>query len=171
MTTPTLTKTRQAVWAAIDNRSGLREGDKSVFRKQIRFEDRQPLIEGDSVEEMLGIGDLPALAIWLQDVQMRWRRNTDQEWTANLLIQMWTPHHDLNLAERYAEQVALAIHEQTKANSTVTFVKDAAGRYPEGAGNMNFEPTLIGRTEDGGGANKAVRTSFNIRIPMFQSVN
>lgn len=168
-----LTQGREAVWNAINNADALRVGGQSVFKRQVRFDDSEaPFMEADDWLAWLGYGDLPALAIWTQEVSMGWAENTAQEWIMPLLIRMATPNHSLPEPENLAEQVVLAIHETQIPGTTVSFVKRATSYHPVGAGNFVFTPEYISEAEDSDGENaiKIVETTFNLSLRFKKAV-
>lgn len=166
MSEPVLTKSRNGVWNAITNATDLRENGQSVFHRQLRFDDDTPMLSVDEVEEGLGLGDLPTLAIFSRNVQTQWNRNSDQEWSFTLHLVCWTHGHGQRLPERYAERLLMAVHETVKTG-TLTWVKDATGHHPHGDATIEFTPAFVGDDGD----TPAMRTTVSVRLRILQSIN
>jgi hypothetical protein len=163
----TLTDGRNAVWNAINNAATLLDNGTSVFKKQIKFNNEEPLINQATIEESLCFADLPCMAIWNQSMSMEWFRNTDQEWLNTLLVTFWTPTHALPDAEDWAEKIIVAIFETLPSgnSSPATYVRLASASIPR-IGSVTFDPVDIG----GENTIKSVRTTIAVTLRFLKSI-
>jgi len=168
MSTPELTHARHAVWAAVNAADDLRAAGQSVFRRQLRFDDEPSFLPGgvESIEETIGPGDLPCLAILWGRIAAEWNRNTDMEWTFPLNVFAWTPNHSLLLPEKYAERLIVAIHEQQPTGQTISFVQQATGHHPKNGHSLQFVFSHLGEEPE----SPVVRTELTVQLRIWKSI-
>jgi hypothetical protein len=111
-----------------------------VFEKTWRFDDAMPLQD----ELTPSLSRLPALAIFPASVSPAWWTHELQQWPVLYDVVLWTPRWQLNLAEELIEQVIDAIYRSAPEHSTVPFVKQATGYYPQRLGPITFTRARVG---------------------------
>lgn len=141
MAEPVLTRTRKAIWTAIEKWDGLRKNGRSVFPRggQLKLDDNLTLPE----DAKPSFSDLPAIMITSKDVQMEWVSTGTRAglyWYFILEVRLWTAHFNQETAENLTQQVFLAIHQAKPEGGDVTYVKDATGNHPSPRSSIHFLP-------------------------------
>lgn len=160
----TLTRARRALWDCIDTWHELRQaGDpsKSIFRLKMRWNEDQPLMADfePSLSDFPTIEILPAGAI-----SASWDTNVAQSWPYALEIRVWVQGWSLPELEDLAEKVGRAIFQATPEGSTVSYVKNAIGLYPQ-IGGFTITPVKIQDGSDDEDAVTATRLSLQVLLP------
>lgn len=139
---PILTKTRNAIWAAIDNWSEFTVAGVPVWSR--KFRDASD-IEELSLHDPCG-ADLPAISVTWGPTNPEWWVNVMQNWPQQMFVTFWLPAHQLDLAEQRAVQLTRCLYQSAPAGSTVSYIRAAVGRPPT-KNVVTLEPVELGRSQ------------------------
>lgn len=122
-----LTKTRRAVWDAIDNWQPLQDWEANC---DIQLWKQR--LEGDLNEILSADGsftELPSITYRPADVSESWETNRMAKFVDRLQIDIKTQY--LDQAEELAEMVWQAIWQSAPVDSAISYVRLATGRLPQ----------------------------------------
>lgn len=124
-----LTKTRRAVWDAIDNWTPLTNWASSCgyeLLKQRMEDDLNELLEDDS-----SFFELPSIVVRPGQVAEAWETHRMAKFADQITIDVKTAY--LDQAEELSEMIFQAIWQSAPISTpTVSYIKAATGRYPKG---------------------------------------
>jgi hypothetical protein len=140
---PIFTKTRNAVWNAIDNWPAFTIDEASVWTRKFR--------DPADIEELAlhdpCAADLPAIAVTWGPTSPEWWVNVMQNWPQQMFVTFWLPGHQLDVAELRAVQLMQALYQCAPEGSTVSYIRAAVGRPPSKTSPITLEPIELGRSQ------------------------
>jgi hypothetical protein len=139
--TPVMSKTREAVWNAIDNWPAFSDSATWV-RKFKTAADLEELSLHDPA-----VGELPAIAVTWGPTDPKWWVNTMQQWSQQLFVTFYLPAGWRDVAEWRLIQLMQAFYKcAPEDHPGVSYIRGATGRLPTKS-PISLELVAIGRAQ------------------------